>query len=186
MIACVYYADNFNAVKSVVNDLNENDAESIRKAKKIFGSTNIQRQLAFIKANFLCVVEGIKTLESKGLELNACLAVTENIRSTLNAIETKVFLEKFKKILTRNVGYNSLMKIKDILYSNLQNDGDEDEYVAELSPSELAMFKFAAVTSVDVERTFSTYKSVLTEKRRSFTFENFKKHILFASNIDCL
>lgn len=184
--ACVYYADNFDAVKSVVDGLNENDAESIRKSKKIFVSANIQKQLAFIKANFSCVVRGIKVLESKGLELNVSLEVIENVRSNLSKNKKKEFLEKFERVLARNVGYQPLVKIKDILYGYSQNDEIEDEYVASLSPSEIAMFKFAVVTSVDVERTFSTYKSVLTEKRRSFTFEHFKQHLLFACNVDFL
>ncbi|CAI6357265.1 unnamed protein product [Macrosiphum euphorbiae] len=37
---------------------------------------------------------------------------------------------------------------------------------------------FAPITSVDVERSFSTYKSILTEKRTSMTSENIEKYII--------
>jgi hypothetical protein len=40
-----------------------------------------------------------------------------------------------------------------------------------LSPSEI---KYAPITSCDVERSFSWYKSVLRPNRRTFHFENLK------------
>lgn len=184
--ACEYYAENFEPVKLAIDGLDENDAESIRDAKKILSSPDIlQNQLAFIKANFMCIVSGIKILETKGLELKEYLNVIENVRLTLNSLDKPDYKEKFKRILLRNVGFDSLMQLKDILYGNPLNESARTEYVKALSPSIIAMFKYSVVTSVDVERSFSTYKSVLTEKRRSLTFEHFKQHLLFACN-NCL
>jgi len=42
--------------------------------------------------------------------------------------------------------------------------------------------KFATITSVDVDRSFSTYKTFLTNNRRSFKFENIHKHIIIQCN----
>ena len=42
----------------------------------------------------------------------------------------------------------------------------------------LAQMKFFPITSCDVERSFSDYKSILTEKRTSFTPENLEMHVI--------
>lgn len=181
--ACEYYADHYEEVKSVIVGLDEADAESIKKAKISFASTDVHRHLAFIKANFMCVAKGIIVLETKGLDLKAYLDVVEGVCLSMRSLESQEYAEKFDRILARNPGFNSIKQIKEGLYVGEQNP-DLDEYVANLSPSEMAMFKFAVVTSVDVERVFSIYKTVLSEHRRSFTFENFKQHLTFACNKD--
>lgn len=178
--ACEYYADNFNAVRTVIENLDANDAVSARESKKLFASVDIRQQLAFIKANFMCIVNGINVLESKGLELKVSADIIENVKSTLRSIDSQEFLAKFERILDRNVGYNSLMQIKSLVYDGeLENP---NEYVDSLPPSLIALFKFAVVTSTDVERTFSIYKTILTERRQSFVFEHLKQHIILACN----
>lgn len=124
-------------------------------------------------------------MEAKGLELKAYIDVIEDVRAILASIEKIDFAEKFDRVLARNPGFDAISEIKNRLYENAQNI-NPSEYVDALSPSEMAMFKFAVVSSVDVERTFSIYKTVLTDRRRFFTFEHFKQHLLFACNKDCL
>jgi len=43
-------------------------------------------------------------------------------------------------------------------------------------------FKYAPNTLVDVERTFSSYKILLSDNRRAFTFENLLKHFIIQCN----
>lgn len=43
-------------------------------------------------------------------------------------------------------------------------------------------FKYAPTTSVDVERSFSSYKTLLSDNRRAFTFENLKHLIIIQCN----
>lgn len=181
--ACDYYAKYYEEVKSVIVELNEGDAESIRQAKKSFASNNVRRHLATIKTNFMCIPKGIDILQAKGLDLKAYLDVLEGVCVSMNSLENIEFSEKLDRILARNPGFSSIKQIKECLYGAEQNI-DPNEYVANLSPSEMALFKYAVVTSVDVERTFSIYKTILTEHRRSFTFENFKQHLTFACNKD--
>lgn len=180
--ACVYYADNFDSVKSFVRTLDDDDAESIRQSKELFSSPGIRHDLAFIKNNFSDIVKGIKVLESKGLELNESIGVVEKVRLKLGSIQRKEFLQKFERVLSRNTDIDSLMQIRDILYGNTPTVDNPTEYVAGLSPLEIDSFKFCPVSSVDVERTFSIYKNVLTDRRHSFTFENLKHHLIFACN----
>ena len=48
----------------------------------------------------------------------------------------------------------------------------------ELSPNVLAQMKFSPITSRHVERSFSDYKFILTDKRTSFTPENLEMHVI--------
>lgn len=42
------------------------------------------------------------------------------------------------------------------------------------SPQEVSLFKFAPITTCDIERTFSRYKSLFAPNRHRFLFENLK------------
>ena len=57
-----------------------------------------------------------------------------------------------------------------------------DELGVELGPTDIGVFKYAQVTAVDVERSFSRYKSILRPNRRSFLFENLKKLVVCNCN----
>lgn len=115
--ACEYYADNFDGVKAVVDEFDDNDAQSIRTAKDIFALPNIKQQLAFIKAHFMNITKSIKTMESKGLELKVYIDIIENIRTELGTVNDR-YAQRFEQILARNPGYTSLHQIKNILYEN--------------------------------------------------------------------
>lgn len=169
----------------VTDQLCGNDAESItvRDSKKSFASPNVREQLAFIKANFMCIVSSIKKLETKALELKEYLNVYEDISSKMDMLDDPDFKLIFENIIKRNVGFTSLVQIKGILYGKQNDSVQKTAYVVQkLSPSKMALFKNVPVTSVDVEYTFSVYKTVLSAHRRSFTFENFTKHLIFACN----
>jgi hypothetical protein len=57
-----------------------------------------------------------------------------------------------------------------------------DKLGVKLEPTDIGVFKYAPVTSVDVERLFSRYKSILRPNRRSFLFENLKKVVVCNCN----
>lgn len=107
----------------VTDQLCGNDAESItvRDSKKSFASPNVREQLAFIKANFMCIVSSIKKLETKALELKEYLNVYEDISSKMDMLDDPDFKLIFENIIKRNVGFTSLVQIKGILYGK-QND----------------------------------------------------------------
>ena len=52
----------------------------------------------------------------------------------------------------------------------------------DFSADDLVHFRFAPITSVDVERSFSKYKNLLTDNRRSFTFDNIKYALIVQCN----
>jgi len=79
----------------------------------------------------------------------------------------------------RNPGYSTLCKVSDILCGNEAELGRNEQ---ELSANDLTLFKYSLVTSCDVERSFSRYKFLLSDNRRSFQFDNFKMHVIIHCN----
>lgn len=177
--AAIYYCDNFEMVKRVVDTFDDEDSDAIRRAKRLFKDNRIKTDLAFIKCNFTAVVNATIKFETQGLEINDSITTLEEIRNTLKGMQQKAFENKFEKILDRNKGYKSLFEIYEVLYKGRV---PTDEYVKNLSPTEINLFKYAPISSADVERTFSRYSSVLTEKRRSFSFENLMHHMIVYCN----
>jgi len=89
--------------------------------------------------------------------------------------QAKAIDEKIKKVLEKNVGFDQLLKI-----SNILNGQDEsmDGLPADISSSDLPFFKFAPISFVDVERSFSKYKNILADNRRSFKFSILRKYLI--------
>ena len=65
-----------------------------------------------------------------------------------------LFREKCKKLFSKNYDFDKLTNISKIL------QGD-NSVVVETGPSVLICFKFAPITSVDVERSFSENKKCI-------------------------
>ena len=49
---------------------------------------------------------------------------------------------------------------------------DPEEHSINMSPQQIISFKFAPITSTKVERTFSSYKNILSDRRHNLTQEN--------------
>lgn len=80
----------------------------------------------------------------------------------------KIIQEKLFYLIEKNVGFQTAIL-----------PGKENSIMPQnLTPSMCSCMKFAPKTSVDVKRSFSTYKSILTEKRTSMTSENMEKYII--------
>jgi hypothetical protein len=57
--AAIYYSDHFQVVKNIVDSMKTEDARAIEAAQEQFSCTGMERWLAFIKANFSSLTEGI-------------------------------------------------------------------------------------------------------------------------------
>src|SRR5438552_18514424 len=80
-------------------------------------------------------------------------------------------LKKMSKVVEKNHGYKKLREKSKILKrESVQNDFN---YTAE----QLPCLKYAPITSCDVERSFSRYKSVLRDNRIRFSFELLRQHL---------
>lgn len=170
--AVKFYAENWAAVKSVVESFADEDAKSIVEAKKKF-SIKVSNDVAYIAENFAFLESTIQKLEEKGLSLREQINLVENAKDRLTyaggEIGRKV-LQKMETILNRNGGYNILKSVNEILAGN-----DSNENTVNMSPDKCINLTFAPLTSVDVERSFSMFKYILTDRSHKFTAENLNK-----------
>uniref|UniRef100_A0A1I8BYR9 Dimer_Tnp_hAT domain-containing protein n=1 Tax=Meloidogyne hapla TaxID=6305 RepID=A0A1I8BYR9_MELHA len=73
-------------------------------------------------------------------------------------------LKKFDDVLAKNPGFETISKIGKVL-SGQQIDLD-------MPPKIISLYKYAPLTSCDDERSFSSYKSILTDNRARITPEH--------------
>ncbi|KAL4125851.1 hypothetical protein QTP88_010091 [Uroleucon formosanum] len=78
--------------------------------------------------------------------------------------------KKLDQVLIKNKGLNSLKQICKIITGG--ESMDLRSIAEDLTCNDLSFFKYAPITSVDVERSFSAYKCILADNRRAFQFEN--------------
>jgi len=142
----------------------------------------MSRNLAYIKANFCGISKSISCLETVGIQLCDAINNVKQTESELSRVQGEVANKvnaKLQSVLERNPGYSTLCKVSGILCGNeAELDGNEQG----LSANDLTLFKYSPVTSCDVERSFSSYKFLLSDNRRSFQFDNFKMYVIIHCN----
>jgi|UniRef100_A0A2S2Q283 hypothetical protein len=174
-----FYADHFEEFKNVIENL-EDDAKSIQNCKSILNKLHVKYDLAYIRKHFLCIVESIKKLETSNLSLVDSLKIVEQVENSVNELPTNenslIIKTKCKNVLNKNKGLMIFKKISNILQSDSANFNDLS--VSNYSPDILANFKYAPITCVDVERSFSSYKYILTDLHHSFTEINMEHTLI--------
>lgn len=151
-----------------------NDAVSIKSAQEAFANPNVLINLTYIKTYFHVIPEILKKIETKGMPLADSLMLVENIKDSLDeipgALRTEL-LTKFNAVLQRNPAFNTISKINRIL----RNETTEEDLDIEVKSCYWSKYKYAPITSCDVERSFSAYKLILSDKRHQFTVDNIEK-----------
>lgn len=93
------------------------------------------------------------------------------------------FSLNFKQFLKKNNGLGVLEKISKILDGEDSSELiDFSKFPDDYSSDDIVYFKYAPITSVDVERSFSAFKTILSNNRRAFEFENLRKHLIIQCN----
>jgi hypothetical protein len=77
---------------------------------------------------------------------------------------------KLEKVLEKNPGLSKLIDIAKVLTGGVAQ--------VDLAPDMIAAMKFAPMVSCDVERSFSVYKQILSDKRMNFTPENLEMYLI--------
>lgn len=162
--------------------LDSDDALSIKIAKKNLVKTCVKSNLVYIKSNFKILSDSILKLQRKNMPLAESLDILEKVSVQLQMAQgndgQKVY-KKFETVSNKNSGLKILKEISKIISGESDN---MDGLPEDLTTNDLCFFKFAPITSVDVERSFSIYKNLLTDNRRSFKPENIRKHLLLQCN----
>lgn len=139
---------------------------------------SIKSQLIFVHSNYGFLCEVIKKLEGR----NSLKDVVDLINNSVNKINDvkgsigQKIIEKLNNVLLKNKGFLEIRKLAEIL------EFDENYSQTNYTIKEVCAFKYAPVTSVDVERSFSLYKNFLRPNRESFVFENLKKNFFVYAN----
>ncbi|XP_025425546.1 uncharacterized protein LOC112694325 [Sipha flava] len=180
-----YYCENFSYVKKVVLELNHDDSTNIKEAKKLMSKSSLEANLIYIKSNFSFIPSEIKKLEASGVLLSETINTIKKIETSLSLAPNVIgetISNKLNNVLMKNNGFKVLKNISAILDGeNTSRDGIPED----LTLNDMVHFKYAPVTSVDVERSFSSYKNILSDRRRSFLFENLKNHLIVQCNNMC-
>ena len=145
-------------------------------------SVTVSRKLAYIKANFCGISKPITRLETMGIQLCDSINTVKQTESELLQVQGKVANKvnaKLQSVLERNPGYSTLCKVSDILCGNEAELGRNKQG---LSANNLTLFEYSPLTSCDVERSFSSYKVLLNDNRRSFQFDSFKMRVIIHCN----
>lgn len=179
--AAIYYATYFEHIKQFLDESDADEAESIAKAKDVMAKSNLKKDLAFIKSNFACLSAAITKIQARGVLLHDAIEIFDSLQPELQRIQKqKQFVNKLNAVSTKNTGLAIMRKICQVLNGEMLEE--PDDYIDNLTPLEIEAFKYAPVVSCDVERTFSHYKRVLENCRRSFVFENLKHHVIVHCN----
>ena len=93
-----------------------------------------------------------------------------SVNSVSGTIGRKI-REQLKNVLEKNEGYFFLLNVAKIISDDFVENFNVDT-------SSLGSLKYAPITSVDVERSFSIYKYMYSDRRHKFLVENFEKHLI--------
>lgn len=177
--AALYYADNFETVKCVVESFDPTASVSIKEAQNVLEKDGLREDLIFIRANLACISSAILKLEKKGLTLKSSIDLVQGVVDSLSHLEKKDYFEKISMVLGKNKGYSRLKKISEILQNNSSLDAATQ---GELELSDIVKLQYAPTVSCHVERVFSQYKCILADNRRKFVFENLLHHVVIKCN----
>lgn len=179
--AAIYYAVHLETIKQVVDDLDFTHASSIELSQSLLSKPSLKFDLAFIRSHLSSVPKTITSLESAKLPLQESLKTLETVRNTLEAVpgkKGKCIVAKCKQVFGDNRELATLQWINSVLCGGNVDMNDDERFTAD----ELAAYKYAPITTVDVERSFSKYKLLLSDRRHSFSPEHLKYHLVASCN----
>lgn len=148
----------------------------------LLSNSELQSNLTYIKLNFGTLPDSIAKLESSKISLADSIKIIEaekiNIQQAPNNIGRQI-RNKCNAVSKKNTGYNTMQTISKILDGE---DNDLNGLPDDININNITYFKYAHITSVKVERSFSIYITLLSDNCRSFLFENIKKTLIVQCN----
>lgn len=159
-------------IQDIVSQLDRDSAVAIKDCQEQLKKESLSADLAFISCHLSFLPGAITRLEKAGLPLVEGMSVLEEVRSNINSIPgvSGILLQnKLASVLNKNPGLEILGKVGSVL------DGKGEVLPPGIGPGDAANLKFCPLASVDVERSFSVYKNVLSDRRHSLTKESLSK-----------
>lgn len=170
-----FYNEHFQKIKPVVDSFPSESAVSVGIAQKLFKDSKEACDIAYIDSNFGWLAESIKKLETVGRPLLESMEIIEDAKRLLQGVCGDVgekVRNKLNAVLERNPGYDSLLAVCEILSGKTRTPPED------ISPNYIPLLKYAPVTTCDVERSFSAYKNILSDRRQNFTSDHLEMYLV--------
>ena len=169
--AAIYYFEHYNQIIGVVNTFDAEDSSAIKVVKSLL-SQKLHQNLEIINYEFKDVPLTIKQLESSEMAMSDSLQLVENLSQKFSesgrSLAAEIAKQKLKYVLQKNPGYSAVCNIRNFMLNN------ENPCNSKLDSCDMPYFRFALITSYEIERSFSKYKICLDTNPRSF-LSNFTK-----------
>lgn len=175
--AALFYANNFEKFRNVIDSLKD-DAISVEKLKQLVQNNTVKCDLAFIKLHLSELSINLTNLESSNSELLESMNMFRKIEDILTNIpgpDGKKIKDKFMYVIEKNEGCKTIKSYYEVM------SGKKDVNL-DITPTLLDSFKYASITSVDVERSFSLYKHILSNRRFNFNEQNLEMYLIINFN----
>lgn len=117
------------------------------------------------------MVECIKKLEARSLDLITSISEVDSVFTALSKAPGNAgerVRVKLEKVLSKNEGFLFLKSIRQVFTGGV---GTSDLFQT-LTVDEILHLRYALITSTDVERSFSTYKHIFSDRRRYLQLTN--------------
>ena len=157
-----YHAENYETMRNILNELDFDEAVSIARFQELLLNPALWTQLVHMSSYFREVSSLLARLECTKLSIEESFAYLAAVESCVDgAIGPKP--DPIKKRLENVTRNNSRLGVFRNILSVLQGDGDSSRLP--LKTADIPLFRFAPMSSVDAERSFSRYKSLLSDQR---------------------
>ena len=131
------------------------DSALTTKNSKVFSS------VSYIANHFSWLPDSIKKLETSCMPLQEAVGIMEDAVQVVSVVPGEVggvVSTKLQSLLNNNPGYSNLV-ILSCLFSGEIVESPENSIT-----STIPLYKYAELTSCEVERFFSIYKNILSDK----------------------
>jgi len=173
--AACFCADHFEELKDIMHKLKDNSVISIQKCTRMLDKESVKNELTFIKTHFFILVNSIKQLEKANLSLHDSLNIVHKVILAMENIHGRIEAEIKTKVSQLIIKSTGLQKLKQL--SSILSGESEGELPSNFTSTMAVGMKYAQITSVDVERSFSKYKLILTERRTNMSSEHMEQYI---------
>ncbi|KAJ4448377.1 hypothetical protein ANN_10393 [Periplaneta americana] len=163
--AVEYYAEHIDSINNVLLALDS--------SQLIYLDISVKNDLAHIQHTFSCIIKTLKSLQNRHLSLSESFEIINSTVEQLNRGRGKVadaVRAKVDTVLSKTLDMKNYKKVVAVM------SGESTVKInLDLSPADIVKLNYVPVTSCDVERSFSQYKSILRDNRRRFTFQHLKE-----------
>ena len=148
---------------------------SIRHFNELMLKETIVVDLAYIVSHLSFMPATIKRLEEPDLPLTESLSIMGKAEEKINSSPGQkglILKEKMNQVLRKNPGLKIQRSVGKV------HESDLPDPPLEMSPRDISQLKYCPMTSCNVERSFSSYKNILSDKPQCFVEENLSKVVI--------